>query len=195
MHTKVKRNDCSAATFYEAPQTIGSGGLAGAQKSLVLDWRAVRAELRRLRDVNDLTREELQKLSGVEKTTIYRIENTKELPDYKPDFDTVDALLAAMDITLSDFFARIEGLPPTRQTDPESRTNSHNLGAEHDRALSAAERSADTLVQRTFIAALAQEIAIAVDRLIDARAKNRTARKTTSAAARRSRKTRRSVAR
>lgn len=192
---RVKRKHYDPAIFSTAPQASASNGLTPAQQFLVLDWRAVRAELRRLRDVNELTREALQKLSGVEKTTIYRIENTKELPDYKPDFETIEALLRAMEVSLSAFFLRIEGLPPTRQTDPESAHSTPSAGAGDDRALSATERSADALVQRTFIAALAQEIAVAVDRLIEARTQNRATRKPSSTTVRGRGKTRRSTAR
>lgn len=115
MQSEVKRKSASAQTFFRTPQAIDLSAVAGVQNAWVLDWTAVRAEVRRLRAENNLTRQELQALSGVEKTTIYRVENTKELPDYKPDFDTIVRLLTAMEVTVSKFFARIEGLTPTAE--------------------------------------------------------------------------------
>ena len=108
MQSDVKRKSASAQSFFGSSELVDAAGFARLQNARVLDWTAIRAELRRLRDANNLTREELQAASGVEKTTIYRVENTKELPDYKPDFDTIGAMLAAMEITLSEFFAKIE---------------------------------------------------------------------------------------
>lgn len=88
----------------------------------MLDWGRVRAELRSLRSELGLTREQLERASGVEQTTIYRIENTKKLPDHKPDFDSIEALVTGMGLTLSEFFVRIEGLKaqPVPSTDQRS---------------------------------------------------------------------------
>lgn len=137
MQLKVKPEKCADAIFLDGPQTVATAGVASMHNARVLDWPALRGELRRLRAENDLTREELQKLSGVEKTTIYRIENTKEMPDYKPDFDTVSALLVAMEITLSAFFARIEGVAAPASNESEPLPAVAELAAALDRLITA----------------------------------------------------------
>lgn len=72
---------------------------------------AVREELRRLRDQRDWTQGELASRAGVEVTTVHRVENTKRMPDYQPDFDSIERLVKAFGFTLSRFLLQIEGLP------------------------------------------------------------------------------------
>ena len=72
----------------------------------------IRGALRRVRREKDWTLDKLRDESGVDRTAIHKIENTKKYPTYEPGIDTVSKLVEAMGLTLSQFFARIEVLHP-----------------------------------------------------------------------------------
>lgn len=129
----------------------------------------IRRELRRVRRAKDWTLDKVRDESGVDRAAIHKIENVDKYPTYEPGIETVTKIVEGMGLTLSSFFARIEGLPTTdgASTDRPSPTKA----ADHARVVS--DRSADALVQQEFLAALAEQFISAVDRLVDARAKNR----------------------
>jgi transcriptional regulator with XRE-family HTH domain len=136
----------------------------------------IRLAVRTERRAREWSLDKLSEVSGVDRAAIHKIENTKTYPTYEPGIDTFKKIIEAMGLTLSEFFGRIEGLSPTGQTDQQSHSPiSPEAEANHGRDLSAAER-ADLIVQRTFIAALAEEIVGAVDRLVEARTANQPTR-------------------
>ena len=62
---------------------------------------------------------ELADASGVNRVTIYHLEKVEKEPDHKPDLDTLERLATAMDLTLAQFFARIEGLQAQTLSDKD----------------------------------------------------------------------------
>lgn len=80
-----------------------------------MDYVRARDVLRERRFELRLSIKDLASMADVERTTVYRVENTKAAPDYRPDFETMEKLASAMNLTLSQFFARIEGLPSDGQ--------------------------------------------------------------------------------
>lgn len=65
--------------------------------------------LRQLREASRFSREELADEAGVSRSSVYRIENAET---ESPDVATLGKLMAAMGHTLSEFFARVEGIAP-----------------------------------------------------------------------------------
>lgn len=136
-----------------------------------MDYRRLREALRALRFEKKLGVPELATDAGLNKTTVYRLEDVDTEPDRELDLVTLEKLTTAMGLTLSEFFARIEGLP----AQPFGDRSSHGA----DTALSSATHVPESL----FIAGL-QNLALtidrAVDRLIAARTPARRARKQTA---------------
>lgn len=143
----------------------------------------IRSEVRVVRRAREWTLDKLRDESGVDRAAIHKIENTAKYPDYEPGVDTVRKLVEAMGLTLSDFFLRIEGLRPTEGSDQQSATPTSKADP-NARTLSEAERSADAVVQRALIVGIAEEIARAIDRLIESRATDRPFEKAEAAARR-----------
>lgn len=93
--------------------------------SLQMDWTAIRLELRAVRKETKASGRRasglyLKETAGVDPSTLNRIEGVKKYPNHKPDLETIEALVRAMGLTLSAFFARIEGVsvsPPTIKAD------------------------------------------------------------------------------
>lgn len=133
---------------------------------------------RALRDViGAVDPAEFAKDSGVAKATIYRILKVGAPKPYAPRIDTIIAILKERGLSLSEFFARVEGLPAQPFRDRSSTPEVASHGA--DTALSSATHVPESL----FIAGL-QNLALtidrAVDRLIAARTPARRARKQTA---------------
>lgn len=79
---------------------------------MAVDWVGIRKALRMRRSEVDMQVNELRDKSGVSRTTIYRVENVKDIPKYVIDLDTLDALASAMDYTLADLFSVAAGKKP-----------------------------------------------------------------------------------
>lgn len=86
---------------------------------MAVQWDQIRRGLanartacRRQKDGKSWTLRDLEAASGVDLATIHRLENTKRYPDHHPDLETLEALTAAMGLTLSRFFASVEGVDP-----------------------------------------------------------------------------------
>lgn len=92
----------------------------------VVDYRRAREVLRARRFDLGLGVNELAKKAQIERTTVYRVENLRELPNYKPEFETMEALATALGLTLSQFFAQIESLQSPTATSTTDEPP-HNL--------------------------------------------------------------------
>jgi transcriptional regulator with XRE-family HTH domain len=75
-----------------------------------MDWPAIRREISKVRKERKVTLKSLKKSTGISPSTVNRIERVEKYPAHKPDLDTIYALVRAMGLTLSDFFAPIEVL-------------------------------------------------------------------------------------
>jgi len=88
-----------------------------------------------------LTLDRLQENSGVDRAVIHRIESVRKYPRYKPGIDTVLRLVEGMGLTLSSFFAEIEGGPKVglQPAIPQSQNSPvpQHLEADHGRDLPA----------------------------------------------------------
>lgn len=74
-----------------------------------VDWKRLREALARARAEEGLTLAELEQASGVDQSTIHRIENIKKYPKHKPDLQTIEALVViGMGRTISALFTEIE---------------------------------------------------------------------------------------
>lgn len=138
-----------------------------------MDGAAIRKGLRKVRQDRKVTLRVLHEKTGISPSTINRIERVEKYPTHKPDLETLIALLAAMGLTLSAFFAQIEGL----KTDDGGATDlAPPRRAHHGGDVSAAlARTADSVVQREFLTALVAEFVGAIDRLVATRAEDRRA--------------------
>lgn len=154
---------------------------------LAMDYRRVREVLRECRFQLDLGVKEIAEKSGLERTTIYRIENLKELPDYKPDLETIEAVIKGLGLTLSAFFARVEntGL----QALPSRSTDRLPPASEDARGNPSAVPETSELVTDTLIISAAEQFAAAIDRLIASREQAPAARRPTPRRVRHRRKT------
>lgn len=79
--------------------------------------RQVRRELQRIR--GEASPEEFADQAEVNRATVYRIEDFDGTPKYSPRIETISKLAAARGLTVSAFFAQIEGLPTAS---PQSTT-------------------------------------------------------------------------
>lgn len=84
-----------------------------------VNYRMARTVLRERRFELQWRVRDLAEKAGVERTTIYHLEKIEKEPDHEPDFKTLEKLALAMGLTLSAFFARIEGL---KTDSPSSQT-------------------------------------------------------------------------
>jgi transcriptional regulator with XRE-family HTH domain len=78
-----------------------------------VNWIRVRELLADCREQSNLNASALARKMGVHKSTIHRIENVRDLPDYTTDLETIEAWTRATGMTLSSFFAQIETLSGT----------------------------------------------------------------------------------
>lgn len=67
--------------------------------------------LRRARDEEGLTLDELAAQTGVDRMIIHRVENTRKYPDYEPELATVLKIIAGLRSPLTDIFVDSERLP------------------------------------------------------------------------------------
>lgn len=72
--------------------------------------------LRQIRTDRRLTPEDLADRAGVDRATVYRIENLND--SYAPRIETVSALTDALGLSLADFFMRVENLTPIAELAP-----------------------------------------------------------------------------
>jgi transcriptional regulator with XRE-family HTH domain len=70
--------------------------------------KTIREGLRSLREREHFTLDEANKVSGVDRAVIHRIENTKKYPKYEPGIETVRRLVEGMGISLAQFFNELE---------------------------------------------------------------------------------------
>jgi transcriptional regulator with XRE-family HTH domain len=158
----------SRICFADATNAPNKGNTHAYSAGMV-DLKRVRAALRQLRTDANLTPEELADEVGVDRSTVYRIENPNSRQS--PRIDTVSAIVESRGLTLSDFFAQIEGLPPTRRHELHSPPlNPKTPEADHGRAVSIESSDVDRLY--ALGEALAESFSRAVDRLVDARTQN-----------------------
>jgi transcriptional regulator with XRE-family HTH domain len=68
---------------------------------IVMEMLQAREALRELRFRQRKAINTLADESGIDRTTIYRIENTKRLPDYQPELQTLHRLAVALGTTLA----------------------------------------------------------------------------------------------
>ena len=88
------------------------------QNGWVLDWRAIRLELRRLRSAQHRTPKLFAAASSISSATIYRVEgvDTKKHKDYKPDLETINAGFAATKASLEHFLMTFDGVYLSQQS-------------------------------------------------------------------------------
>jgi transcriptional regulator with XRE-family HTH domain len=141
-------------------------GLARPYSDRMVDSQQVRAALRQLRTDAKLTPEEFADEAGVDRATVYRIEDLKK--KYAPKIETVSALTESRGLTLTAFFSSIEGLPAPG-ADATTQAPSTRQ-ADHGGDVSDRPSSAESIVERAFIEELARQFVGAIDRLISARA-------------------------
>lgn len=94
--------------FFSEAISPCTAAIYARQYLAVMDSQQVRAALRQLRTDAKLTPEEFADSAGVSRATVYRIEELNTT--YAPRIETVSQLVKSRDLTLSAFFARIEGL-------------------------------------------------------------------------------------
>jgi DNA-binding XRE family transcriptional regulator len=80
----------------------------------MIDTRQVRTALRQLRTDRGLSTDVLADKSGVDRATIYRIENLNQ--EYAPRIETVSALVDAFGLTTATFFWNIESSDQSRHS-------------------------------------------------------------------------------
>jgi transcriptional regulator with XRE-family HTH domain len=78
-----------------------------------VEWTRLREELKECRKMARLGQTALAALIDVDKSTINRIENVYGEPQHKPTLEIIERWVLVTGLTLSAFFARIEGLPPS----------------------------------------------------------------------------------
>jgi transcriptional regulator with XRE-family HTH domain len=123
--------------------------------------RQVQDALRQLRIEANLAPEEFADEAAVGRATVYRIENQKKV--YAAKIETISALVASRGLTLSAFFARIEGLParPLSEYDRASTSKSGETTTHAPSVPSAAALTEKHLV------AISANIADAIDRGVE----------------------------
>lgn len=99
-----------------------------------MDWKRLRQELKECREKARLGQVALARLMHTNKSTINRIENLYGEPKHRPTLDKIDRWVTATGLTLSSFFARIEGLPESVGTGDDRGPHAQVTGA--DEALS-----------------------------------------------------------
>lgn len=119
-------------------------GLDGQYWPRMVTPEQVRLALRKLRTDAKMTPEEFADEAQVHRSTVYRIEKMEK--DYVPRIDTISALVDSRGLTVTEFFARIEGVaqlttqgssgaePLDSSLDPRS----HDFASQLDRRIEAA---------------------------------------------------------
>lgn len=74
-----------------------------------VNFALVREVLRRARASVGMTLDDAARHSGLNRATIHSIENIKREPALKPELETIERLAVAYGLTLSSFFAQLEG--------------------------------------------------------------------------------------
>lgn len=115
---------CSENSLYvaDAMRFSWESGTVSALPTVV----EIRLALRRARRDRDLTLDALSEKSGVDRAAIHKSESVAKYPSYEPQLGTVAALLAAMGITLSEFFGQFGSLKTgvvPRITDHDQQTS------------------------------------------------------------------------
>lgn len=98
----------SAGISWDGPPPCRTGATAGIHTPLRME--GLSRLLRQLRTDAGMTPEELADDAGVSKSSVYRIESGETA---SPDVETLRRLADALDLTLSQFFGRIEGAGPS----------------------------------------------------------------------------------
>lgn len=106
--------------------------IAGPYFGRMVTTRQVRLALRQLRGT--ATPEEFADQARVARATVYRIDDLEGTKMYSPRIETIAALAQARGLTLSSFFARIEGLPTaevmgTDQMHRKAANDGHSVSA------------------------------------------------------------------
>lgn len=96
------------ATFFQKCDNLSKSRDLAGQYGAVVDSRQVRMALRKLRTDANLTPEEFADEASVNRATVYRIEDMDSR--YGPKVETISALVASRGLSLTEFFARIEGV-------------------------------------------------------------------------------------
>lgn len=126
----------------------------------VVDWREVRRHWAMCYEIYGKSRSmrEIQGKTGIAPSTLVRWGR----PDDKPvDLGKMVQVVELLGIAPSEFFARIEGLTPTRRTDQELPSPIPSIPkADHG-------RSVLSDVDRTFILAIGEALAESFDRAVD----------------------------
>lgn len=84
-----------------------------------LEWTPVREAFRKARLASGKSLRTLKSATGIDPSTIHRIENVKKYPDYRCDLDTLDALVRGVGLSLARFFAQVEGVDLSSATGDE----------------------------------------------------------------------------
>lgn len=79
-----------------------------------MDYRKIREALREQRFRMRMRVQDVSAEADVDRATLYRIENTKKYPDYRPELDTLSRLAVAMGTTL----LALDGAPATAASEP-----------------------------------------------------------------------------
>lgn len=125
-----------------------------------MDYRKIRETLQAIRFERRMDVPELAEEAGINKSTLYRLEDVSEDAERAVDLETIEKLTSAMEITLSEFFRRIEGLPAHGEGVTLPSRNS-SIGAAHDSQVSSA------ITDQAVLLAVGNTLADAVDRGFD----------------------------
>lgn len=90
-----------------------------------MNYRRLRDTLRRERTTARLSLDALAAKTGLNRATIHSLENVRREPNLKPDLETVDRIVRALDLTLPRFFELVETpeAPPRLSAQPVPSTN------------------------------------------------------------------------
>lgn len=118
-----------------------------------VEWKAVREALAHRRNsLKDMSLSRLSKLTGLDKSTIHRIENVKKYPKHVPDFASVEKLAEALNLQLSLQIERQTEYPlqgvqqsATKGTVTRSKPNQQEVGAD-DRLVPTPQTRRDLLL-------------------------------------------------
>lgn len=126
----------------------------------MVDSRQVCLALRQLISEAKLSAEEFADEAGVARATVYRIEGADK-KKYSPRTETISALVESRGLTITAFFARIEGLPTPVAAGHNAPAIPASTGATaHDHSVPSASAISDKAV----VLAVGDTIADAVDR-------------------------------
>jgi transcriptional regulator with XRE-family HTH domain len=135
-----------------------------------MNWVAVREGLRRVRVERRVSLRKLHDVTGVNASTIHRIESIKKYPAHTPDLETIDALVRGLGLTLSGFFLTIEGPAVTNSAGDNHPHATHSRAGDVDSVQAQADRNViDTHAFVRIGEAIALGIERGIDRLLAAR--------------------------